>query len=102
MSRRSSPTSPATPTSANTCCNKALAPPALRRPKDGRAGGRMKLFHGLAVIALALSIASAGAETQQVDWRQAARQDVLAAYDIYADNHPGMKDPGNPRFPAQL
>jgi hypothetical protein len=31
-----------------------------------------------------------------------ARQDVLAAYDIYVANHPGMHDPHNPSFPQKL
>ncbi len=37
-----------------------------------------------------------------VDWREIARQDVLAAYDQFAANHPGMHDPAYPGFAAQL
>jgi hypothetical protein len=37
-----------------------------------------------------------------LDWRAAALQDVRAAYDIFAENHPGMHDPTNRAFPAQL
>jgi hypothetical protein len=36
------------------------------------------------------------------DWRASAQQDVRAAYDIFAENHPGMHDPTNRAFPAQL
>jgi hypothetical protein len=36
------------------------------------------------------------------DWRALAQQDVRAAYDIFAENHPGMHDPTNRAFPAQL
>lgn len=35
-------------------------------------------------------------------WRAAAEQDVRAAYDFLAANHPGMVDPENPGFPAEL
>ena len=46
--------------------------------------------------------APAAAPEPAPDWSALARQDVLAAYDIYARNHPGMHDPSNPSFPAQL
>lgn len=36
------------------------------------------------------------------DWQAAARGDILAAYDLYVANHPGMHDPANPAFPARL
>lgn len=36
------------------------------------------------------------------DWRGLAQQDVRAAYDIFADSHPGMHDPTNRGFPALL
>lgn len=69
----------------------------------------MKLFPLLAGVALALGLplatfasAQSPGETQPSDWRRIARQDVLGAYDVYAANHPGMKDPANPGFPAQL
>jgi len=35
-------------------------------------------------------------------WRSAARGDVLAAYQLYIDNHPGTHDRNNPGFRAQL
>ena len=35
-------------------------------------------------------------------WRALAIEDVRAAYDIYAADHPGMHDPANPAFPARL
>lgn len=50
----------------------------------------------------ALCFCSAAAAATPVDWRAAARTDIAAAYDIYAANHPGMHDPLNPGFPAQL
>lgn len=34
--------------------------------------------------------------------RAAAREDVLAAYEIFRRHHPGMFDPRNPHFPARL
>lgn len=36
------------------------------------------------------------------DWAAAAQADLAAAYTIFHDNHPGMVDPLNPGFPAQL
>lgn len=36
------------------------------------------------------------------NWRELARADVLAAYQIYVDNHPGMHDSSNPEFPERL
>ena len=35
-------------------------------------------------------------------WRAAAEQDVRAAYELLAANHPGMVDPENPGFPDEL
>ena len=37
-----------------------------------------------------------------VDWRAASREDILQAYDIFREHHPGMFDPRNPGFPARL
>lgn len=61
----------------------------------------MKLFHALAGVAT-LSWAVASAAQAPVDWRQIARQDVRAAYDIFTANHPGVHDPANPGFKVQL
>lgn len=36
------------------------------------------------------------------DWRAATRADVLDAYKVFRLHHPGMFDPSNPGFPAQL
>src|SRR4051812_24577597 len=113
MSKASSPTSPATPTSANTCCRKrrirlARLTGCLTKAVAGR--GRMRLFPMLAGAALAPVVPAAAAAVhvaaqaapQKDDWKRIARQDVLAAYDLYAENHPGMRDPTNPGFAAQL
>src|SRR4051794_30739395 len=68
----------------------------------------MKLFPMLAGAALALGPPSPAtpaepqSAVQPADWARFAKQDVLGAYDIYAANHPGMKDPTNTGFPAQL
>jgi len=70
----------------------------------------MKLFTAAALAAAALSPASAQPQPATApapvaspqDWRATAVRDVLAAYDIYAENHPGMHDRGNPAFAAQL
>jgi hypothetical protein len=35
-------------------------------------------------------------------WSRAAEADIRAAYQLLVDNHPGMVDPDNPGFPAQL
>ena len=35
-------------------------------------------------------------------WRQAAIDDIEEAVRLTRDNHPGIKDPGNPQFPAKL
>jgi hypothetical protein len=32
-------------------------------------------------------------------WAERARQDLLAAHEIFAADHPGMHDPANPTFP---
>jgi hypothetical protein len=42
------------------------------------------------------------APATSVDWSAIARQDINAAYDIYAANHPGMQDPANPTFSEEL
>ncbi len=58
---------------------------------------------GAAMLALPASAqAPPTAPPAVTDWRAAARVDVLAAYDLYAANHPGMHDPANPGFTAQL
>lgn len=44
----------------------------------------------------------AAAEPNAAEWKRLAEQDVRAAYDIYVANHPGMHDPVNKGFPAQL
>lgn len=59
----------------------------------------------LAVCVMAAPAASQSAPAAaaiKTDWRALARGDVLAAYDIYVANHPGMHDPANPGFPDQL
>lgn len=43
-----------------------------------------------------------GASIPSSTWGAKARQDVLAAFDHYRDNHPGFVDPENPRFVARL
>jgi hypothetical protein len=35
-------------------------------------------------------------------WRAAAREDIEAGYAMFRQRHPGMRDPRNPGFPAQL
>ncbi len=73
----------------------------------------MKLRFLAAAVALAAPVAAVGQSSSTPptaartaaateDWRAIARQDVLAAYDIFAENHPGMYDPTNPGFRAQL
>jgi hypothetical protein len=42
------------------------------------------------------------ASTKSVNWRLAAHEDVIAAYEIFRRHHPGMFDPNNPDFPDQL
>ncbi|MBB3033631.1 S41 family peptidase [Alteriqipengyuania lutimaris] len=39
---------------------------------------------------------------EPTDWADTARRDVLAAYDAFVRNHPGIYDLANPGFPAQL
>ena len=56
----------------------------------------MRLILGLSTLA-----AAATAEPR-TDWNAIARSDVLAAYALFAENHPGMKDPTNPGFRTQL
>lgn len=53
------------------------------------------------LVALGLS-ASAALSQPAEDWRAMAVQDVRAAYDIFVADHPGMHDPTNRPFPAQL
>lgn len=54
-----------------------------------------------AVLAGALLLACHGA-TPESPWPRRAHQDIAAAYDAYAANHPGMHDRANPGFPARL
>lgn len=42
------------------------------------------------------------APAQPVNWRDATREDVIAAYEIFRIHHPGMFDPNNTGFPEQL
>jgi hypothetical protein len=46
--------------------------------------------------------AQKAAPPAQVNWQAATREDVLAAYDIFSQHHPGMFDRSNPGFPEQL
>lgn len=39
---------------------------------------------------------------QSINWQAATREDVFEAYDIFRHHHPGMFDPNNPGFSAQL
>jgi hypothetical protein len=43
-----------------------------------------------------------GTESAPADWRAATREDIAEAYRIFSRHHPGMFDPNNPGFPAQL
>lgn len=60
------------------------------------------MVRALAAACLASAAGAAAAAPTKVDWRASARGDILAAYRIYAANHPGMHDPFNPGFPKQL
>lgn len=60
----------------------------------------MRAWLGAVVGAIAATASLAG--QAQDDWQAAARTDIAAAYDIFVANHPGMHDPANPGFPAQL
>lgn len=42
------------------------------------------------------------AASRSIDWRSATREDVLEAYLIFRNHHPGMFDPNNPGFAAKL
>lgn len=53
------------------------------------------------LIAVALLVAAQAAEPKP-DWRAIAIADVNATYRLFADNHPGMSNPEDPRFPAKL
>ena len=63
----------------------------------------MRPFFSLALLTL---IAGCGAAhtpaTAAKTWSARARNDILAAYAAFAENHPGMHDPANASFPAQL
>lgn len=71
-------------------------------------------MRALLAFAIALFIAGSGTARAQDNaalarppgpgesWREFARQDVQGAYDLYVANHPGMHDPVNRSFPAQL
>lgn len=67
----------------------------------------MAITYTAGILAMALMQAAANpsapmAAEERIDWKAAAHEDVLAAYDLYVANHPGMHDPGNPGFPQQL
>ena len=55
-----------------------------------------------ALVLMALSIGAHAQPTTPAQWRQAAIQDIGEAVRITRDNHPGMFDPANPAFPANL
>ncbi len=57
---------------------------------------------GFLIASAALANADLRAGAATTDWPTAARTDILAAYDIYRSNHPGMHDPNNPGFAVQL
>lgn len=42
------------------------------------------------------------AQPPQVSWRAAAREDVIAAYELFRQHHPGMFDPQDRGFPDRL
>ncbi|WP_459789653.1 S41 family peptidase [Alteriqipengyuania sp. 357] len=46
--------------------------------------------------------ATPASAAEPTDWADTARRDVLAAYDAFVRNHPGIYDLANPGFPAQL
>jgi hypothetical protein len=72
-------------------------------------------WHGLALL-IGLTVAVTGPvqaqdppaaagptlPTTAASWSEAAVRDVNAAYQMLADNHPGMVDPDNPGFRRQL
>lgn len=69
------------------------------------------LTTALLVMTLPLAVAPAQAEssaaaaaipTTATGWADAARRDITAAYQLTADNHPGMANPMDPGFPALL
>lgn len=55
--------------------------------------------HALALIA---ALALAPTAPQGKDWGAIARADVLAGYELFSANHPGMRDPQSLTFPDQL
>lgn len=77
--------------------------------RGGWRGGAGMLPNGMKPFPLVLSALLLGAlpaAAQEAasprDWHALARSDVLAAYQIFAANHAGMKDPTNPGFAARL
>lgn len=54
------------------------------------------------LVSAAAALLSAAPGPAQQDWGAIARKDVLAAYDLYVADHPGMHDPSNPGFQEQL
>lgn len=69
------------------------------------------LTTALLAIPLVLAVAPAQAEPSSstttipataAGWADAARRDITAAYQLTADNHPGMANPLDPGFPALL
>jgi len=60
---------------------------------------------GLMWMAAPQLLANTGASVLPVtanDWALAAKRDIAAAYQLTADNHPGMANPLDPDFPALL
>lgn len=58
---------------------------------------------GLALFAFSVGAqAQAASPRTPAEWRQAAIQDIEEGVRITRDNHPGMFDPGNPAFAANL
>lgn len=73
----------------------------------------LRAFAKLSLLLAALLSVPAGVHAQAAtvpptapstpgEWRVAAREDVEAAYAIFASRHPGMFDPRNRSFPDQL
>jgi hypothetical protein len=62
----------------------------------------MRRVSALFVAAAAMLLTAQATPPAAKDWKAVARQDVLAAYDLYVENHPGMHDPLNKGFPERL
>jgi hypothetical protein len=64
-----------------------------------------KLIRNVAAVLLATSAVAAGAQptdASPAQWREWALGDIEAATNDFRQSHPGMFDPANPAFPAQL